>query len=74
MTIAVKEFINQGIEQGRQSLLEVNLGILNKKFGKLDSSIESKIEKLSIEQLKKLGLSVFDFEKIGDLKIWMKDN
>ena len=78
MTIAVKEFINQGvekgIEQGRQSILRINMNILTKKFGTIDSSIKKKIEELSVKQLENLGLSLFDFDEIEDLEIWIEKN
>jgi hypothetical protein len=66
-------FIDRWINQGKQeSLVNLNLKILTKKFGDSVKLSKSRLEKLSVEELEELGLAVFDFEKIEDFLNWQK--
>ncbi|MEH2274195.1 MAG: DUF4351 domain-containing protein [Nostoc sp.] len=47
---------------------------LNRRFGKIDSSIFERIRVLSTEQLEQLGEEFLDFSNISDLIAWLEQN
>ncbi|GAB1542087.1 hypothetical protein NUACC21_47610 [Scytonema sp. NUACC21] len=44
---------------------------LNRRFGKLDSSVLERVRGLSTEQLGDLAEALLDFSKVGDLVTWL---
>jgi predicted transposase YdaD len=58
----------QGREEGEQSLV---LRLLNRRVGKIDSSLIERVRGLSIEQLEELGEALLDFSSIADLEAWL---
>lgn len=79
MSIAVKEFIEQGIEQGvkvgkKTGLVDFNLKLLRKRFGKTEAETKNRLENMTIEQLQEFGLAIFDFADVSDIRDWLKKN
>jgi hypothetical protein len=79
VTSWMEEGIEQGIERGierersasliqRGSLLVKQLG---RKLGKVSVKLEKAVMGLSSEQMDELGLALFDFEGVEDLRSWL---
>lgn len=60
-----KEF---GLRQGK---VEIISNFINRKFGKTSDKIEGLIQKLSISDLDKLSLALFDLETAEELEKWL---
>lgn len=58
----------EGVQEGIEQLIHRQL---THRFGELDSRTLAKIKKLSAEQLEDLGVALFDFAKVKDLKDWL---
>ncbi len=61
----------EGVIKGQTVML---LRQLTRKFGKVDTRIKSRISKLSVIQLENLAVSIFDFETIADLNLWLRNS
>jgi hypothetical protein len=57
----------QAKQEGKQDLI---LRQLNRRLGEIDSSLISRINGLSIEQLEALGEALLDFTSVADLESW----
>lgn len=55
-------------QEGKQDLI---LRQLNRRIGEIDSSLISRINGLSIEQLESLGEALLDFSEVTDLETWL---
>ncbi len=64
----VMEMITSWEEKG---VIKILLRLLNKRLGKIDKTIESKVSRLPIEKLEELGDSLFDFKDVKDLSLWL---
>jgi hypothetical protein len=58
----------EGIKQGEERLI---LRQLNRRFGKIETSVVEQIRGLSTEQLEGLGEAFLDFESVADLEAWL---
>lgn len=58
----------EGIEEGRKEKAELLIEQLRKKFNGLPENYEDKIENLSNDKIKAIGVDIFDIEKIEDLE------
>ena len=59
----------EGIKEGK---LELVLRLLDRRVGEIAPDIESRIRRLSIEQLENLGEAVLDFTSASDLTDWLQ--
>jgi hypothetical protein len=59
----------EGVKEG---LLEAVIRQLDRKLGKLDAEVKTRIEKLSVARLKKLVEDLLDFSQPDDLERWLK--
>ena len=55
-------------EKGRKEKAELLIEQLRKKFNGLPENYENKIENLSNDKIKAIGVDIFDIEKIEDLE------
>jgi predicted transposase/invertase (TIGR01784 family) len=71
----IQEGRDEGLQQGEQlGKLDLVLQILKKRFGEINTRVESRIQNLPLEKLEKLGLDLFDFKSKKDLTEWLKKN
>jgi predicted transposase/invertase (TIGR01784 family) len=65
----------RGLERGRteegQSLV---LKQLTRKFGKIDSELQARVNSLKIDRIESLGEALLDFTQMGDLLAWLDGN
>ncbi len=54
-------------------LRKVAVRLLTRKFGKVTLKTVKRLERLSAEQLEELAEAIFDFEKVADLELWLKE-
>jgi predicted transposase YdaD len=59
------------IEGKREEALNLSLKIINQYLGEIDEDLLSQIEKLPLEKLEELALTVFNFDCLGDLELWL---
>jgi len=74
-SVVYQKLMNKGIEKGLQqgeSLMMIRL--LKKRFGSLNETLENRIINLSVEQLESLGESLFDFQSLDDVIIWLNQS
>ncbi len=67
----------EGIEEGRQEgikkgKLELVMRLLERRVGEIAPDMQSRIRRLSIEQLENLGEAVLDFTSASDLTNWLQ--
>jgi predicted transposase/invertase (TIGR01784 family) len=65
----IQEGIAQGITQGQQELI---MRQLVRRLGNVEPEIQSRIRRLSIEQLENLGEAILDFTSTSDLNNWLQ--
>ena len=65
-----EEGLQQGKEEGKADLL---IRLLSKRFGNLDSSLESRIRELAVTQIEALGDNLFDFSSLDDVNNWLEN-
>ena len=65
-----EEGLQQGKEEGKADLL---IRLLSKRFGNLDSSLESRIRELAVSQIEALGDNLFDFSSLDDVDNWLEN-
>ena len=66
--VAKKE-MKRGMEQ---AIVEMTLAQLDRKFGSLKGSLIKQVRQLPIEELKRLGVDLLDFQSPADLKNWLR--
>ena len=72
MTSWEESGLKKGLKKGEQlGSVKIILRLLNKRFGKIDKSIENILSKLSVKNLESLSESLFDFKDTDDLQIWL---
>ena len=64
----LKEGRREGIQQGEASII---LRQLTRRIGIFDSSLQERIQRLSITQLEELGEALLDFTTAADLGSWL---
>jgi predicted transposase/invertase (TIGR01784 family) len=67
----------QGRQQGRQEgrhegMLELIMRLLDRRVGEIAPELQTRIRRLSIEQLENLGEAVLDFASASDLMTWLQ--
>jgi hypothetical protein len=60
----------EGIKKGK---VELVVRLLERRVGEIAPDIQSRIRRLSIEQLENLGEAVLDFTSASDLTDWLQD-
>lgn len=71
-SIENKIFLLQGRLEGRVlGEIKLLIRLLNRHFGKLDTSISEKFRKLSFSQWEELEELIFDFSSVEDLNTWL---
>ncbi len=66
----LKEGRREGIQQGEAAII---LRQLTRRIGIVDSSLQERIQRLSITQLEELGEALLDFTTAADLGSWLVD-
>ena len=62
--------LQQGKEEGKADLL---IRLLSKRFGNLDSFLESRIRELAVTKIEALGDNLFDFSGLDDVNNWLEN-
>ncbi|MEM9945097.1 MAG: Rpn family recombination-promoting nuclease/putative transposase [Cyanobacteria bacterium P01_D01_bin.36] len=66
--------LEEGLEKGRKDeALSLVTRLLKKRFGQLDSYVQSTTAELSVEDLEDLSEAIFDFSNERDLKNWLQE-
>ncbi|MBW4526501.1 MAG: DUF4351 domain-containing protein [Phormidium tanganyikae FI6-MK23] len=60
--------MQQGIEQGRSTLITV---MLERRFGILSAQSRDRISRLNLDQLEALAIALLDFSTIENLEAWL---
>ncbi|WP_103136364.1 DUF4351 domain-containing protein [Nostoc sp. CENA543] len=68
MEKGIEKGIERGIEQGEQKIIKRQL---KRRFNNIDSTLESRIDSLSVEQIENLADAIFDFQAVEDLINWL---
>jgi predicted transposase/invertase (TIGR01784 family) len=67
--------IIKGRQEGRQEgILELIMRLLDRRLGEIAPELQSRIRRLSVEQLENLGEAVLDFTSASDLMIWLQNH
>jgi predicted transposase YdaD len=67
--------IIKGKQEGRlEGQQELILRLLARRLGNVEPETQSRIRRLSIEQLENLGEAIFDFTNPSDLITWLQIN
>ncbi len=71
-SVIVQEILEEGRQEGRQegerSLI---LRLLKHRLGNIPEALQTRIHKLSLEQLESLGEALLDFSAVADLERWL---
>ncbi len=71
-SVIYQKIINQGIQRGEKAgEIALIKRLIKKRFGELTATVQSQIETLTIEQLESLGESLFDFNSVDDISVWL---
>jgi predicted transposase/invertase (TIGR01784 family) len=73
-TRVYQEAKEEGREEEGQRQRSLLLRQLTRCVGKLSKKVKSRIDRLSLDDLEKLGDAFLDFESIADLDIWLDKN
>lgn len=68
----IEKGIQQGIQQRKNSEIQLLIRQLTRRLGNLNSQFQEKIEGLSFEELENLGLDLLDFNDESDLINWLE--
>ena len=71
VTSWMEEGIQQGLQQGEQSLV---LRQLTRRFGVLPADYQAQIGTLAVAQLDQLGEALLDFSALADLTSWFEQH
>ncbi len=64
----------EGLEEGREEEgIKLLILQLNRRFGKLDTSMLEKLQQLSLSQVEELGQLMLDFSSVEDLNTWFRE-
>jgi hypothetical protein len=63
----------QGIEQGRLAEARLVQKQLRKRFGSLPDDLSDRVATLPLEQLERLGESLFDFASLAEVERWLQE-
>ncbi len=70
-SVIYQDIKEQGVQQGQANLI---LRQLKRRLGKFESGDETRITRLSVEQLEALGEALLDFSSRDDLLAWLANN
>lgn len=71
----LQQGLEQGLEQGRRQASEgFVLRYLKHRFGELNKEMEAAIQALSLDRITQLSNVMFDFESLGDVILWLREN
>ena len=72
MEQGIQRGLQQGLQQGRQQeAVLMILRQLSRRLGSVDSSLQDRIQGLSLFQLEDLGEALLDFNRAADLVTWL---
>ena len=63
----------RGIEQGRLAEARLLKKQLRKRFGSLPEDLSDHVSTLPLEQLERLGESLFDFASLAEVERWLQE-
>jgi predicted transposase YdaD len=70
--IGKQEGRQQGRQEGRQEeASRLILRLLTRRFGVVDTTVQERINQLSVMRLEDLGEALFDFANLSDLTTWL---
>jgi hypothetical protein len=64
----VTSWMQKGIEQGEQKVIKI---VLKQRFDNIPTSLETRINELSSEQIENLASVIFDLQSLEDLIKWL---
>jgi hypothetical protein len=71
VTSWMEKGLEQGRQEGRREQVDLLLGQLRWKIGAVSDLMEERVEGLSIERLRDLGMVLLEFESEEDLRGWL---
>jgi hypothetical protein len=71
VTSWMEKGLEQGRQEGRREQVDLLLGQLRWKIGAVSDLMEERVEGLSIERLRDLGMALLEFESEEDLRGWL---
>ncbi len=70
----MQQGLQQGLKRGRtETLNDLNLRLLKKKFGKITKKNEKRIRRLSLQNLESLSEAILDFVADKELNLWLDE-
>jgi predicted transposase/invertase (TIGR01784 family) len=78
-SVIYQDILQKGLEQGlnqgkKQEATALILGMLNRRFGSLETDIRERLDSLTTPQLEELSLELFDFSDLTDLMTWLESH
>ena len=70
-SVIYQDIKEQGEQQGKADLV---LHLLRCRIGEIESEDETRINTLSVDELKKLGEAIFNFSNRDDLSTWLANH
>ncbi|NEQ19790.1 MAG: DUF4351 domain-containing protein, partial [Microcoleus sp. SIO2G3] len=64
----IMEIVTSWMEKGEQKIVKK---LVKRRFNNIDSTLESRIDSLSLEQIENLADAIFDFQSLEDLINWL---
>ncbi|BAY38505.1 hypothetical protein NIES2111_28530 [Nostoc sp. NIES-2111] len=65
---AIMEIVTSWMEKGEQKIVKRQV---KRRFNNIDSTLENRIDSLSVEQIENLADAIFDFQSLEDLNNWL---
>ncbi|BAT53741.1 hypothetical protein NOS3756_27030 [Nostoc sp. NIES-3756] len=65
---AIMEIVTSWMEKGEQKIVKRQV---KRRFNNIDSTLENRIDSLSVEQIENLADAIFDFQSLEDLINWL---
>ena len=73
-SIIYQDILQKGLQKGRRlEALSFCRQLIKYRFGQIDSSLDEKLQGLSIEQLEALGQALFNISEISTLERWLEE-
>ncbi|MGL5196349.1 MAG: DUF4351 domain-containing protein [Chroococcales cyanobacterium] len=80
-SVIYQDIFQKGVAQGlelsfnqgkKQQAIAMIQGMLNRRFGSLETNVQNRLESLTLTQLEELSLALFDFTEVTDLVTWLE--
>lgn len=72
-SVIYQDILQKGLQKGRRlEALSFCRQLIKYRFGEIDSSLDEKVQGLSIEQLEALGQALFKITEISTLETWLE--